>query len=624
MSAPNFFSELKRRNVYKVAVAYIVVAWLLIQAASILFPTFEAPLWVMKVFVTVVLLGFPVAMILSWAFEITPEGIKREAGVSPDQSITAHTGKKIIGLTIGLAVIAAGLFAFQMLRSKTPRVEGGAAGPPDWRTVGPATPSVESGLAGARPSKPIPDKSIAVLPFDNLSDDKSNAYFAEGIQDEILTRLAKVADLKVISRTSTQHFKSAPENLPEIAKQLGVMNVLEGSVQRSNDQVRVNVQLINALSDAHLWAEIYDRRLTDIFTVESDIARTIADTLRAKLSGSEQRALSARPTENQEAYQLYLQGRFFWNKRSGPDLRKAVDSFNQATALDPKFAQAYAGLAQTWVVLPAYNGGSPDDCFPRGEAAAQKALSLDENSVDALSTIASLKSNYHWDLEGSVPIYERVLQLNPNDATSHHWFASEALAAFGQADRELAEMTRAAELDPLSLVILTNLGNAYLHNDQVNEAISRFRKVIEMDPHFYFAEWSYGVALELQGKMPEAIAQLEKTAALTDDPAVQGLLGHAYALTGRKDDAQKILHQLEQDRLKHFVAPYNIAIIYLGLGDRDAAFKWLEQGYREHDSNDLLPIRIDPFLAPLHDDPRFAALAEKIVPARLFKSDLHK
>src|SRR6202043_1097789 len=249
MKVDNFFAELKRRNVYKVAVAYAVVAWLLVQAASILFPTFDAPASAMKILVVILAIGFPIALAFSWAFEITPEGLKLESEIDPNRSIAQHTGKKIVGLTIALAVTAAGLFAYQQFRPRTPaKMEGGR-------------PSTSSDAAN------IPEKSIAVLPFDNLSRDPDNAYFSEGIQDEILTRLAKVADLKVISRTSTQRFKSAPDNLPQIAKQLGVMHILEGSVQKANDQVRVNVQLINAMTDAHLWADTYDRKLIDIFSV---------------------------------------------------------------------------------------------------------------------------------------------------------------------------------------------------------------------------------------------------------------------------------------------------------------------------------------------------------------------
>src|SRR5689334_2559889 len=273
---PSFFAELKRRNVYKVAVAYAVVSWLVIQIATQVFPFFEVPNWAVRLVVLLLILGFPAALIFSWAFEITPEGIKRESEIDPNKSIARNTGRKLVAVTAVLAVIAAGLLVFQLVRPKPGR----------------SMPSPVSGIG---------NKSIAVLPFDNLSRDPDNVYFCEGVQDEILTRLAKVADLKVISRTSTQHFKSAPDNLPQIAKQLGVTNILEGSVQKASDQVRVNVQLINALTDAHLWAETYDRKLTDIFAVESDVAKTIAETLQAKLTGSEKTAIANKPTANSEA-----------------------------------------------------------------------------------------------------------------------------------------------------------------------------------------------------------------------------------------------------------------------------------------------------------------------------------
>ncbi len=230
-----------------------------------------------------------------------------------------------------------------------------------------------------------------------MSEDKSNAYFAEGVQDEILTRLAKVADLKVISRTSTQRFKSAPSDLRDIAKQLGVMNILEGSVQKANDQVRVNVQLINAMNDAHLWAEIYDRRLTDIFATESDIAKTIAETLQAKLTGSEKTAMSKKPTANPEAYELYLKGRFFWNKRTGADLRKAIDYFNQAIAKDPNYALAYSGLADSYLLLPPYGAAAPKDSIPQAKAAVKKALELDDTLAEAHASSGRIVSGFDFD-----------------------------------------------------------------------------------------------------------------------------------------------------------------------------------------------------------------------------------
>jgi tetratricopeptide (TPR) repeat protein len=438
------------------------------------------------------------------------------------------------------------------------------------------------------------------------------------VQDEILTRLAKVADLKVISRTSTQHFQSTPDNLPQIARQLGVAHVLEGSVQKSSGQVRVNVQLINALTDAHLWADTYDRKLTDIFAVESEIAKTIADTLQARLTGSEKIQLAKKPTENQEAYELYLEGRFFWNKRTAADLRRSIDCFNQAIAKDPNYALAYAGLAQTWSILAAHGGGAPVDCSPQAEAAARKALAIDQTLSDAVAVLASIKETYNFDYAGAKQEYERAIQLNPNDATAHHWFGAGVLAATGEQTRELTELKRALELDPLSLIIQTNLGVAYLHNGQIEEAISHFRKAIELDETFYYAERSYGLALELQGKIPEAIGHYEKAAAF-NDPIAVGMLGRIYGMAGRKDEARKILERLRQLRARRYTAAYALAQVAVGLGDKTEAIHWLEEGYRDRDGDALGVIRVDPSLTPLRGDPRFQALAEKIVPAREFK-----
>ena len=509
MNLRNFFAELKRRNVIRMAGLYLVGAWLLTQVASTVLPMFGAPEWLPRTIVILLAIGFAPALIFSWVFELTPQGLKRDEEVVPDQSIAPQTARRMDRMIIAVLMLALGYFAFDKFVLAPRRA---------------AAPNDSSSGANA--------KSIAVLPFDNLSEDKSNAYFAEGIQDEILTRLAKVADLKVISRTSTQRFKSAPDNLPQIAKQLGVLHILEGSVQRSGDSVRVNVQLINALTDAHLWAEIYERKLTDIFAVESEIAKTIADTLQAKLTGSEKIALAKKPTENPAAHELYLQGRFFWNKRTAADLRRSIDYFDQAIAKDPGYALAYAGRAQAWMVLPAYNGGAPLECRPPTEAAARKALSLDETLSDAMAVLASVKAEYDFDLPAARAQYERAILLNPNDATARHWFAEDCPGPTGDHAGELAEMKRAAELDPLSLVINTNLGHAYVHGHRLEEAIAQYRKTLLMDPSFYFALWSYGQALLLQGKIPEAIAQFEKAAAITDDQCHWQCLAWVMGLAG--------------------------------------------------------------------------------------------
>jgi tetratricopeptide (TPR) repeat protein len=297
---------------------------------------------------------------------------------------------------------------------------------------------------------------------------------------------------------------------------------LEGSVQKAGDTVRVNVQLINAATQAHLWAESYDRKLTDIFAVESDIATTVAETLQAKLTGSEKTAIAKRPTENPEAYELYLKGRFFWNKRTGADLRTAIEYFNQALGKDPNYALAYAGLADSYCLLSAYGAASRLDSLPQAKAAAEKALDLDDTLAEAHTSLGNVLRGY--DLEQSLKEFERAIELNPNYATAHHWYG-EFLGAMGRFDEGIAELKRAQQLDPLSLVINTDLGEVYTFAREYDKAIEQLRKTIEMDPRFYYANWHLGVALQLKGQLNEALAEYRKAAELNDDPTVLALLG---------------------------------------------------------------------------------------------------
>jgi TolB-like protein/Tfp pilus assembly protein PilF len=591
---PSFFAELKRRNVYKVAVAYAVVGWLLAQVATQIFPFLEIPNWIVRLVIVLIAIGFPIALVIAWAFEATPEGIKRTEVA--DAMSRGSVGRKryawIYIVVIG-AVISAALFFIGRF-------------------------TVQNKTATAAPSD-IPSKSIAVLPFDSLSEDKNNAYFAEGVQDEILTRLAKVADLKVISRTSTQRFKSAPSDLRDIAKQLGVMNILEGSVQKANDQVRVNVQLINALNDAHLWAEIYDRKLTDIFATESDIAKTIAETLQAKLTGSEKTAMSKKPTANSEAYELYLKGRFFWNKRTGADLRKAIDYFNQAITKDPNYALAYSGLADSYLLLPPYGAAAPKESIPQAKAAVKKALELDDTLAEAHASSGRIVSGFDFDSPKAIAEFGRALQLNPNYATAHHWFAAGPLLALGRFDESIVEAKRSIELDPLSMINNADFGNDYYYARRYDEAIAQLRKTIEIEPRFYLAHYYLGQALQMKGQLPEAIAEYRKASELDDDPFALAMLGQACARSGQRDEANKILTRLSEEAKSRYVAAYGIGMVYLGLGDKNRAMDELERAYHENDGNDIYNIRVDPLLDDLRGDPRFEALAEKIVPAREFK-----
>src|SRR5712664_4107565 len=327
---PSFFAELKRRNVIRFAGLYLVGSWLLVQVASTVLPMFGAPDLLPRSIVILLAIGFLPALIFSWVFELTPEGLKRDEDVAPEQSTTPQTGRRMDRMIIVVLALALGYFAFDKF-VLAPRREAAL--------VSSAVPNESKSV--------INEKSIAVLPFENRSRDPDNAYFADGIQDEILTRLSKIADLKVISRTSTQHYKSAPENLPEIAKQLGVAHVLEGSVQKSGDAVRVNVQLIKAAIDSHIWADTFDRKLTDIFSVESDVAKAIADQLRAHISGREEQVIAAKPTDNPEAYDAYLRGLAYTLKTAvtpANDLA-AQKYLREAVRLDPKFALSWALLS---------------------------------------------------------------------------------------------------------------------------------------------------------------------------------------------------------------------------------------------------------------------------------------
>ena len=598
---PSFFAELKRRNVYKVAVAYIVAGWALSQGIAQVLPVFDVPNWTIRLIVVLIIIGLPIALVLAWAFEITPEGIKRTE--MADRMPAAAQRKKhtwiyivVVGAIVSITLFFLGRY------------------------------SAISGASRHSETAPgVPEKSIAVLPFDNLSRDPDNAYFAEGVQDEILTRLAQVADLKVISRTSTQHFKSVPENLPQIAKQLNVTNILEGSVQKVKDQVRVNVQLINALTDAHLWAEIYDRKLTDLFSVESDIAKTIADTLQAKLTGSESTAMSNKPTENPEAYELYLKGRFFWNKRTGQDLKTACDYFQKAIAIDPRYATAYAGLAESYILIPLFDAGSPQDYFPKAKAAAERAIELQETSAEAHTALGLLLCFSDVNFAQSEKEFKRAIELNPNYATAHHWFGNALLVALGRFDEAISENKRAVELDPLSLIINADLGSTFMMARQYDQAIAQLQRTLTLDNKFGYTHWNLGEALYLKGDTAAAIAEYTKARTLDDDPQIIALLGRAYADTGQKDQALELVRELEARAGQQFVRGYLMALVYIGLGDKTKAIDYLEREYQNHDNIDTAWIRADPMLDPLRGDPRFEALAEKILPAREFgKSDTQR
>jgi adenylate cyclase len=475
------------------------------------------------------------------------------------------------------------------------------------------TPASPAATTVSSTAAEIPAKSIAVLPFENLSRDPDNAFFTEGVQDEILTRLAKVADLKVIARTSTRKFKSAPENLPDIAKQLGVANILEGSVQKAGDQVRVNVQLINAFTSAHIWAEIYDRKLTDIFVVESDIAKAIADALQAKLTGSEKALIAAQPTSDTTAYELYHKGRSLWEKRSGDNLPKAIASYEQAIARDPKYALAYAGLANSYVLLPLYFSVPQRDAMAKAREAALKALQIDPNLAEGHNALGKILNFDDLDLAGAAREFQRAIELQPNNATAHQWYGNGPLDSLGRFDQAIAETQRAVDLDPLSPIINTDRAYPLYYARRYDEAMAQSKKAIALDQAFFYSRQILGMVLQAKGDLPGAVAEFEKARQLSGDPLHLALLAVAKTKMGDKNFAQQALGELDKVHRDRQGLAYDRALVYVAIGNKEEALRWLEQSYADRDGANLSWINVEPILGPLRGEPRFEALVQKVI-----------
>jgi len=441
----NFVAELKRRNVIRMAGLYLVGAWLTVQVAGTLLPVFEAPAWVMKTLVGLLAMGFVPALVFAWVFELTPQGIKRDAEVRPEESIAPQTARRMDRTIIAVLAIALVFFAFDRI-VLAPR-----------RDAALVVATKESAKVAAETKPAVDGKSIAVLPFESLSDDKSNAYFAVGIQDEILTRLAKIGALKVISRTSTAHYASTPENLPEIARQLGVANILEGSVQKAGEAVHINVQLIRAATDEHLWAESYNRKLDDVFAVEGEVAQTIAEMLRAKLSGAEVAQISAKPTSNAAAYDAYLRGLDFERRTFGAEQLKAASKFfAQATQLDPEFAAAWAHGSDVDGLLYIQAFDHTDARLEAARHGAEMAMRLAPDSFEAWLAKGSFLYNIR-DLDGASAAYAEAAQLQPNNPEI---FCAQSYLERrrGHYERAVELMQRSLDRDPQNITNLTGVG----------------------------------------------------------------------------------------------------------------------------------------------------------------------
>jgi TolB-like protein/DNA-binding winged helix-turn-helix (wHTH) protein/Flp pilus assembly protein TadD len=460
-----------------------------------------------------------------------------------------------------------------------------------------------------RPASAI--RSLAVLPLESLSNDASQDYFADGMTDELISDLGQISALRVISRTSVMAYKHARKPLPQIARELNVDAVVEGTVLRSGGQVRITAQLIDANADKHLWSQSYEGELKDTLALQNQVARAIADQIRINLNPQEQTALKIAKVVNPEAYESYLKGRYFWNKRTPDTLKVALAYFNQAIDEDPNYAQAYSGLADTYALLGdwQYAVMTPKEALPKAKAAAIKALELDSTLSEAHNSLAFCFDAFDWDLESAGKEFQRSIELNPGYATAHHWYAWH-LSLLGRYEEAIEEMRKAKNLDPLSLIINADLAELLVIAHFYDESMIQSRKTIEMDPNFALAHNQLAQAYLQKHMNAEAIAELQKAVDLSGgSPTIIANLARAYAASGKTSEAVKLLGDLKNHPNRGYSDASEVAVVYAALGDKDQAMHWLEIGYEERFNPGVL---LRPGFDPLRSDPRFQDLVHRI------------
>src|SRR5229473_929622 len=466
-------------------------------------------------------------------------------------------------------------------------------------------------LLVAAPPKQI--TSIVVLPLENLSADKDQAYFADGMTDELIANLAKIRSLRVISRTSAMGYKGTHKTLSEIARDLNVDAVVEGTVLRSGDRVRITAELVQVATDRHLWADTYESPFGDVLTLQSRVASAIVNEIRINLTPEEQRRLARARPISPESYEDYLKGRFYWNKRSEEGLTRAIEYFQLATQKDPHSALAFAGLADCYSIIGSAIVGSvpSQEVAPKARVAALKALELDKSLAEAQTSLATVQFNYDWNWAAAGNGFQRSIELNPSYATAYQRY-SLYLMAMGRSGESLAQMNRARDLDPLSISMNFSLGWRLYMARQYDQAISQLRNTLEMDPNFALPRMVLGQAYEQKGLYQQAIVELQKAAAIShDSPPMLGALGHAFGVAGNKAEADKLLGQLLEQSKKRYVSPFYVSIVYAGLHENEKAMDWLEKAYEDR-SNAIIFLKVDPDFDGLRSNPRFQVLLRRL------------
>jgi adenylate cyclase len=560
-------SELKRRNVFRMVVVYAIAAWVIMQVAEVLSDLANLPDWVGPIILGLLAVGFPIALILSWFYELTPAGIGLEKDVDRADSTAHITGRRLNFIVISLLCAAVILFAYDK-----------------WWIGGP------------------PQQSIAVLPFVNMSDDASNEYFSDGISEELLNLLTKIPEMRVISRSSAFSYKGKPIDIPTVAAQLNVAHVLEGSVRKVGNQVRITAQLIEARSDTHLWSETYERTLDDIFATQDEIAAAVADALKITLLGKEPKATETNPA----AYTLYLQGRYFINQGTEESHKQAEILLKQALAIDSGFAPAWTELGNVyWRQASIFGVRTFDEGHELARHAIQRALAIDPQYGRAYATLAAVEMFYDWDFTAAFQHLQQALALNPGDATIV-MFAGGLNGILGRADESIDLLRQSIALDPVSPEGYFGLGFTLYVADRTDEAADSLQMALSLTPGLFGAQYTLGLVRLAQGDAPLALVAIKQETSdvlrLTGTAIVQHALRDAEA-------SDAMLQELIEKSAAG--AAYQIACVYAFRGEIDHAFDWLEQAYDNRDSG-LPPMLLEPLLANLHDDPRWEAFLDKM------------
>ncbi len=575
----SFFAELKRRNVYRVAALYVIVSWLILQTIDVLTPFLPLPEWTGRLIFVLLVIGFPIALIFAWAFELTPEGVKRERDTTADEQGVARQRKKIDFLILGLLVGALAYFAWQH----------------DWRDEPDALAAGEI-------------RSIVVLPFENLMIDPEQAFFVAGIQEALITELSKIGALRVISRTSAAHFKDSGKLVPEIGRELGVEAVVEGSVLKVGDVVRITVQLIEAETDRHLWAENFDRQLSDILALYSEVTHEIAHQIRLTLTADEIAGIAASRPVDPQAYELYLKGRYLCENWSPEEIEQGIRLLQDAVSLEPQNAPAQAQLALCLQYNAFFGYVGQGDVYSRSRAAAVLAVQLDDQLAEAHVALAGVLYYLEFNPKAASKALDRALQLNPASVKGllhSSWLLGES----GRFEEAFERNRRALSLDPLSTVVNHAMGQLYYLNRDYAHATVEYEKALTLDRSDPSLSHFLALAHEQLGQFPEAIALHKEAIELSNGHSLyRAALGFSYGAAGMREEAREILAELRQDPP---AAPFDIAIVYLGLDDHEQAIDWLAKSYEARDSQ-LIYANRGPRFDPLRNEPRFIRLLNRI------------